>query len=157
MKNTALTKVYTEEEIKNIKEKLKNDFGTDTISLDLKLSLLYKRQDVTQLKVKKGDKFAFYTYVYNEDMHADIGWHCIEITYSRLDVVFFKAKTSEKPKKEHWICKDSVFFSRLIPLSVKLSEHDIPDSNLPLINFNKGKNNPFTVNIVKNNGSILKI
>ncbi len=149
-------KFYTPEEIVSIKENLKRAFGRETIEVSLKLENLLRKKDKDKFEYIIGEQFVFWQPINNKELKIKKGWHIIEITYQRLNLIFFKVLSSENPNQEHYAEKDSYFTNNLIPVNVDIDRFGYPEQNLPLLDFDKGKGNPFDIFIVKENDNILK-
>lgn len=151
-KNSNLLTVehnYTEEQIKSIKENLKKAFGIDYIPVELTMGNLLKNKNSASFDYIIGEQYVFYNPNKNEEFGINgCEWHVIEVTYQRLDLVFFKIRSSKNPRKEHYASKNSLFASKLIPVNFSTKRFGIPEKNLPLIGFDKTKNNPFDINII---------
>jgi hypothetical protein len=146
--NSEIT--YTDSEIKSIKENLQKAFGVDTLALDLRLDNLLKDK-INTFKFKKGDRFVFFNAHPNHELKLCVGWHEIEITYTRLDLIFYKI-LSNNTTNEHWATRDSFFFyKQMMPRVIDLKRYGIPEKNLPLISFDKGNRNPYEITIIKSN------
>jgi hypothetical protein len=150
-KNSNLLTVehnYTEEQIKSIKENLKKAFDIDYLPVELTMGNLLKKKNKASFDYIIGEQYVFYNPFENEEW--GIGkqeWHLIEITYQRLDLVFFKIRSSKNPRKERYAHKDSIFVDKLIPINFSTERFGIPEKNLDLIGFDKTTNNPFDINI----------
>lgn len=152
-------KEYTIEEIESIKKNLKKTFDTEFIPIDVTLGGLLKNK-LSKFKFIKGEEFVFFNPFPNKSLNTDIGWHVLEIIYQRLDIVFFKVTTSNKPKKEHWTSTTSHFCEHLIPGVLNIDRFGIPRKNLPLFIFKKPNNCPYDIVITTKNNKeedILKI
>lgn len=141
-------------EIGSIRKELKLAFGVENIVIDIHIGKLIGETKLHKFKFIKGEQFIFFNANVDLESGLDVGWHLIEITYQRLDLVFFKYPTSTKPKKEHYATKYSVFVSRLIPVNLDVKRFGINEMNLPLIVFDKHKA-PFTL-FVSNKGQLLQ-
>ena len=148
-------KIYTPEEIISIKENLKRAFDRDTIEVSLKLENLLRKKDKDKFKYIIGEQLVFWQPVNNKEFKAKKGWHIIEITYQRLNLIFFKVLSSENPNQEHYAEKDSYFTNNLIPVNVDIERFGYPEQNLSLFDFDKGKGNPFDIFIVKEKGNTI--
>lgn len=93
-------KKYTEDEIKTIRQNLKSAFGVENIVIDVYIGKLISETKLPKFKFIKGEQFMFFNANVDLERGLDVGWHLIEITYQRLDLVFFKHPTSTKPKKK---------------------------------------------------------
>lgn len=147
-------KKYTEDEIETIRQNLKSALGVENIVIDVYIGKLISETKLPKFKFIKGEQFMFFNANVDLERGLDVGWHLIEITYQRLDLVFFKYPTSTKPKKEHYATKYSIFVSRLIPVNLDVKRFGINEMNLPLIVFDKHKA-PFTL-FVYNKGQLLQ-
>lgn len=152
-------RIYTPEEIVSIKENLKRAFGTEFVPIDIKLGNLIKGKDKREkFKFIKGENFVFFNAHPNSELGLSVGWHIIEITYQRLDLVFYKITTSSKPSKESYANKDSYFINNIMPVLLNIDRFNIPEQNLPLLEFDKGKNNPVDIAITKGkNNDFIKL
>lgn len=148
------SKKYTEDEIETIRQNLKSAFGVDNLIVGGYMYELISGAKLPKFKFIKGEQFMFFNANVDLERGLDVGWHLIEITYQRLDLVFFKYPTSTKTKKEHYATKYSVFVSRLIPVNLDVKRFGINEMNLPLIVFNKHKA-PFNM-FVYNDGELLQ-
>ena len=145
---------YTEIEIKSIRKELKLAFGVEHIMIDTHIGKLINWNKLHKFKFIKGEQFIFFNANVDLDRGLDVGWHLLEITYQRLDLIFFKFPTSTKPKQEHYANKTSVFVSRLMPVNLDVKRFCINEDNLPLIVFDKHKA-PFNI-FVYNDGELLQ-
>jgi hypothetical protein len=150
-KNNLLTieHNYTEEQIASIKANLKKAFEIDYIPVELTMGNLLKKKNKESFDFIVGEQYVFFNPVENEEWGINkCEWHLIEITYQRLDLIFFKIRSSKKPRTEHYANKDSIFTDKLIPINFSTERFGIPEKNLPLIGFDKTKHNPFDINII---------
>lgn len=138
---------YTDEEITSIKANLKRAFDVDFIPVDISLGNVLKN-NISNFNFIVGEQYILFNSHQDKEMGIEKGWHILEVTYQRLDLVFFKILTSNKPKKEHYANKGSMFVERLIPVNFDITRFGIPEKNLPLLGFEKGTNNPFDVSII---------
>ena len=138
---------YTEEDIKSIKANLKKAFGTEYIPVELKLGELLKNKNMSSFKYVIGEQYAFFSPMENKELGIQMGWHILEVTYQRGELVFFKVPVSTTPRKEHYAEKNSIFVRGLVPLNFDTNRFGIPEENLVLIEFKKGETNPFYVTI----------
>ena len=140
---------YTEEQIISIKSNLKRAFDIDYIPVELTMGNLLVNKNKASFDYIIGEKYVFLNLQKNEEWGiAEYEWHIIEVTYQRLDLVFFKIRSSKKPRKEHYVNKDSIFVDKLIPVNFSTERFGIPEKNLSLISFDKTQNNPFDINII---------
>lgn len=153
--NAALKKEYTPEEIASIKENLKKAFDTDRIEVEATVKTLNKGVNPDKVEFKKGEQYVFWNPIVNDEQGLAIGYHLIEITYTRLDLIFYKIKTSTKPRTEQWACKGSGWVLNLMPVVIDLERYNIPDTNLDIIEFQKPRNCPFEISIVKRDGTVI--
>ena len=145
---------YTEEQIQSIKENLKRAFDIDYIPIELKS--IFKKHNPMKYNFKIGEEFAFHSHVKNDDWGLKKGWHKLKITYKRGEVIFFKIESSTEPNKERYAILDSDFVSEMIPIEIKLKSFGIPDKNLDILKFEKGKV-PFEIRVIKSNDEIIVI
>ena len=87
--NAALKKEYTPEEIASIKENLKKAFDTDRIEVEATVKTLNKGINPDKVEFKKGEQYVFWNPIENDEQGLAIGYHLIEITYTRLDLIFY--------------------------------------------------------------------
>lgn len=153
MKSNKLPKEYTPEEIESIKINLRKATGESHILVDLHVGSIYNHRGKL-IEPKVGDSFAYY-YPFEKPNDCGMvkGWNKFTITYKRLDVLFVKVN---KKRKETWIVLNSMIMNKCIPLSIDLSVIGIPDANIPLLKFDKGKC-PYSILVTKNDSSIFKI
>ena len=154
----ATNKVYTPEEIKSISENLMKAFGRNSIPLFIDIDHLVDKDKQKSFNFIKGEQFVFFNPLKNKGFNIEPGWHILEVTYQRLDLVFFKIKTSKTPNQEQYANKTSNFVLKLMPINVNLDRFRILEQNLPLFEFDKGKNNPVDITITKGkNNEFIKI
>ena len=147
---------YSDEEILEIKKNLKAAFGVDGLPLEIDLKNLVK-DGMDSFNFIIGEQYCFFNPVPNNTYGMKKGWHIAEVTYQRLDLVFFKIITSTKPDVEQYANKDSVFTKKFMPIDLDINRFGIPEKNLPLIIFDKHKSNPFEIQISINNNSLFTI
>lgn len=145
---------YTEEEFVTIRQNLKLAFGVENIVIDVHIGKLISETKLHKFKFIKGEQFMFFNANVDLERGLNVGWHLLEITYQRLDLVFFKYPTSAKPQKEHYATKYSTFVPRWMPVNLDVERFSINQKNLPLIVFNK-HNAPFNI-FVYNKGELLQ-
>lgn len=145
---------YTEIELESIRKELKLAFGVEHVLVDVYISKLLGAPKLHKFKFIKGEQFIFFNAHVDMQQGLDVGWHLLEITYQRLDLIFFKFPTSTKPKQEHYANKTSVFVSRLMPVHLDVKRFCINEYILPLIVFDKHKA-PFNI-FVYNEGELLQ-
>lgn len=143
-------KEYTPEEIASIKANLMAAFGTDSIEIETKLKHLYKDK---KIEVFEDEHYYVHFPKDIEEFKKKRGWHEIKITYVRSGVAFFTFKGG---KKEFFFVVDSIWASNLVPAIIYPTRYGIPEKNLPLIKFNKGKV-PFNITIKTQSGESIKI
>lgn len=142
---STFNKNYTSEEIKSIKENLKKAFGIEYMPINLHVNELYKTCP-NKFKPKKNDVFYFYQATPDDEWNLNRGWHSLRVTYVRSGIIFFKYDVQTK---ESWMSEESVFIKTLIPSTVYLKDLGIPDKNLELFTFNKGKC-PYDICVISN-------
>lgn len=153
MKSNKLPKEYTPEEIESIKINLEKATGVPYILVDLHVESIYNHRG-RSIEPKVGDSFAYYhPFEGPNDCGMVKGWNKFTITYKRLDVLFIKVN---RKRKETWLVIDSHILNKSFPLSIDLSVVGIPDANIPLLKFNKGKC-PYSILVTKNDSSTFKI
>ena len=145
---------YSEEDFEEIRQNLKLAFGVDHVLVDVYINKLLGATKLHKFKFIKGEQYIFFNAHVNMQQGLDVGWHLLEITYQRLDLIFFKFPTSTKPKQEHYANKNSVFVSRLMPVNLDVKRFCINEDILPLIVFDKHKA-PFNI-FVYNDGELLQ-
>ena len=140
---------YTDEEIVSIKANLKKAFDIDYIPVELTMGNLLRKKNKSSFDYIIGEQYVFFNPYKNEEWGInEYEWHILEVTYQRLDLVFFKIRSSKYPRKEHYANKDSMFVEKLIPVNFSTERFGIPEKNLPLLGFDKTENNPFDINII---------
>lgn len=144
-----MKKEYTPDEIAAIKANLMAAFGTDKIEVQVKLKSLFKDKP---FDIRVDEHYYVYFPYDIDEFNKKKGWHEFIVTYVRSGVVFFRFKGG---KKEHYFLVDSSFAGNLIPAVIDLQKYGIPDSNVEVIKFNKGKC-PFALKIKKQSGEIIK-
>ena len=152
--NAALKREYTPEEIESVKANLKTAFDIDYIPVEATIKTLNKGVNLDKVEFKKGEQYVFWNPFEDDEHGLSIGYHLIEITYSRLDLIFYKIKTSTKPRTERWACKGSSWVMNLMPCVIELERYNIPDKNMAFIKFEKKKNCPFDISVIKRDGTI---
>lgn len=125
--------------------------------IDLNIKQLYRTIPIEDIEFNKGDKFAYFVKTPNNEMGLSIGWHLIEITYVRLDLIFFKIKTCALPDAEHYVAKNTMWVRHLMPLIIDLNKCGLPIEQTDLVEFRKEQNCPYKVEITKLDGSKIQI
>lgn len=143
-------KEYTPEEIANIKANLMAAFGTDGIEVEAKLKYLYKDK---KIEVFENDRYYVYFPKDIEEFKKKRGWHEIKITYVRSGVAFFNFKGG---RTEFFFVIDSIWAQNLVPAIIYPTRYGIPEKNLPIIKFKKGKV-PFKVKVMTESGKAVEV
>ena len=134
-KINGLTRNYTDEEIKNIRENFRKGFGVPygLINGNVK-ELCSKNESVMNKFIKVGDYF--YRFIYQEEakeLGFDEGYVKIMITYRRSGVIFFNYPDSNNPRKEYHFDLGSDFCNRLIPFKIHYDRLSIKSKNRFLV------------------------
>ena len=144
-------KMYTEEEIKSIRENLKKAFDIDYIPVEIKIKRLYKDKKFVPLE---GDMIYVHLPYDNDKFELKRGWHRLKVTYVRSGVVFFKYIDSKHKRTEDHADLDSSFIEEAYMGTIRLKDIAVPEFNLPLVKIEKGKC-PFDVEVFDNEGNKL--
>lgn len=151
MANKKEIRLYTEEEIKSIRENFKRAFDIDYIPVEIKIKHLYKDKKFVPLE---GDMIYVYLAFDNKKFELKRGWHRLKVTYVRSGVVFFKYIDSKHNRTEDHADLDSSFIEEAYMGTIRLKDIAVPIKNLPLIKFEKDKC-PFDVEVFDNDGNKL--
>ena len=147
-------KVYTEEEIKSIRENLKKAFGIDYIPLNNRIGELYKHKKFTP---KEGDILHVHLPFGNDEFDLKRGWYRIKVTYVRSGVMFFKYIDTKHKRKEGYAIIESEFIERAFMGTIRMNEISIPKQNLPLVKIEIDEHDPFPVELIDENGDVIKV
>lgn len=147
-------KVYTEEEIQSIRENLKKAFGIDYIPLNNRIRELYKHKKFTP---KEGDILHVHLPYGNDEFNLKRGWYRIKVTYVRSGVMFFTyIDTKHKCKEDHADISSS-FIENAFMGTIRMNEISIPERNLPLLKIERDEHDPFPVELIDENGDVIKV
>jgi hypothetical protein len=149
-----MEKVYTEEEIQSIRENLKKAFGIDYIPLNNRISELYKNKKFIP---KKGDILHVHLPYGDINFKLKRGWYRIKVTYIRSGVMFFTYIDTKHKCKEDHADISSVFIKRAFMGTIRMNEISIPKQNLPLVKIEIDKHDPFPVELIDENGDVIKV
>jgi hypothetical protein len=147
-------KVYTEEEIQSIRENLKKAFGIDYIPLNNRIRELYKHKKFTP---KEGDILHVHLPYGNDEFNLKRGWYRIKVTYVRSGVMFFKYIDTKHKRKEGYAIIESEFIERAFMGTIRMNEISIPKQNLPLVKIEIDEHDPFPVELIDENGDVIKV
>ena len=85
------------------------------------------------------------------------GWYRIKITYIRNGVMFFKyIDTKHKHKEDHADIK-SYFTENAYMGTIRIKDINIKEYNIPLIKIERNKVDPFPVELIDENGDVIKV
>ena len=124
--------LYTNEKLESIRYNLKKAFGVDHITVDTKIKKLYNNRRFMPLE---GDLIYIYLPRGNKKFELKQGWHRLKVTYVRSGVVFFKYIDSKHNRTEDHADLDSLFIQEAYAGTIRVEDIDIPEQNLPLIQF----------------------
>lgn len=144
-------KVYTDEELKSIRENLKKAFDIDYIPVCNKIGELFKDK---KIKLEVDDVLHVHLPYGNDKFGLDKGWYRIKVTYIRSGVVFFRYMDTRKKSEDHADI-DSYFIERAHLGNIRIGDVSINKKNIPLVKIEKGKD-PFPVSILDIDGKTVK-
>ena len=133
-----MRKVYTEEELQSIRENLKKAFGIDYLPLSNKIKYLFRDR---KIKLRKGDILHVYLPYGKEEWDMERGWYCIKITYIRSGVMFFK-----------YIDTKNAYMA-----TIRIKDVAVKECNIPLVKIERNENDPFPVELIDENGAVIKV
>ena len=117
----AEEKVYTEEELKSIRENLKKAFDIDYIPVCNEIGELFKGK---KIKLEVDDVLHVHLPYGNDKFGLDKGWYRIKVTYIRSGVVFFRYMDTRKKSEDHADI-DSYFIERARLGNIKIGDVSI--------------------------------
>lgn len=144
-------KVYTDEELKSIRENLKKAFDIDYIPVCNTIDEVFKDK---KIKLEVDDVLHVHLPYGNEKFGLDRGWYRIKVTYIRSGVVFFRYMDTRKRSEDHADI-DSYFIERAHLGNIRMKDVSIKKKNIPLVKIEKGKD-PFPVSILDFDGKTVK-
>lgn len=149
-----MRKVYTEKEIQSIRENLKKAFGIDYIPLSNMIKDLFKNKSI---KLQENDILHVHLPYGKEDWDMKPGWYRIKVTYIRSGVVFFKYIDTKYKRKEDHADILSSFIEDAYMGTIRINDVSIKECNIPLVKIERYKNDPFPVELIDENGAVIKV
>ena len=149
-----MRKVYTEKELLSIRENLKKAFGIDYLPLSNKIKDIFKNKSI---KLREGDILHVHLPFGKEDWDMKPGWYRIKVTYIRSGVVFFKYIDTKYKRKEDHADIESYFIENAYLGTIRISDVSIKECNIPLVKIERYKNDPFPVELIDENGAVIKV
>lgn len=83
------------------------------------------------------------------------GWYRIKITYIRSGVMFFKY-IDTKHKEDHADIK-SYFTENACMATIRIKDVAVKECNIPLVKIERNENDPFPVELIDENGAVIKV
>lgn len=149
-----MRKVYTEKELLSIRENLKKAFGIDYIPLSNKIKDIFKNKSI---KLQENDVLHVHLPYGKEDWDMKPGWYRIKVTYIRSGVVFFKYIDTKYKRKEDHADILSPFIEDAYMGTIRINDVSIKECNIPLVKIERYKNDPFPVELIDENGAVIKV
>ena len=149
-----MRKVYTEKELLSIRENLKKAFGIDYIPLSNMIKDLFKNKSI---KLQENDVLHVHLPYGKEDWDMKPGWYRIKVTYIRSGVVFFKYIDTKHKRKEDHADIESYFIENAYLGTIRINDVSIKECNIPLVKIERYKNDPFPVELIDENGAVIKV
>ena len=149
-----MRKVYTEKELQLIRENLKKAFGIDYIPLSNMIKDLFKHKSI---KLQENDVLHVHLPYGKEDWDMKPGWYRIKATYIRSGVVFFKYIDTKCKRKEDHADIKSYFIENAYLGTIRINDVSIKECNIPLVKIERYKNDPFPVELIDENGAVIKV
>lgn len=149
-----MRKVYTEKELLSIRENLKKAFGIDYIPLSNKIKDIFKNKSI---KLQENDVLHVHLPYGKEDWDMKPGWYRIKVTYIRSGVVFFKYIDTKYKRKEDHADILSSFIEDAYMGTIRINDVSIKECNIPLVKIERYKNDPFPVELIDENGAVIKV
>lgn len=147
-----MRKVYTEKELQSIRENLKKAFGIDYIPLSNKIKDIFKNKSI---KLQENDVLHVHLPYGKEDWDMKPGWYRIKVTYIRSGVVFFKYIDTKYKRKEDHADILSSFIENAYMGTIRINDVSIKECNIPLVKIERYKNDPFPVELIGENGTVI--
>ena len=85
------------------------------------------------------------------------GWYRIKVTYIRSGVVFFKYIDTKYKRKEDHADIESYFIENAYLGTIRINDVSIKECNIPLVKIERYKNDPFPVELIDENGAVIKV
>ncbi len=149
-----MRKVYTEKELLSIRENLKKTFGIDYIPLSNMIKDLFKNKSI---KLQENDVLHVHLPYGKEDWDMKPGWYRIKVTYIRSGVVFFKYIDTKYKRKEDHADILSSFIEDAYMGTIRIKDVAVKECNIPLVKIERNENDPFPVELIDENGAVIKI
>lgn len=149
-----MRKVYTEKELLSIRENLKKAFGIDYLPLSNKIKDIFKNKSI---KLREGDILHVHLPYGKEDWDMKPGWYRIKVTYIRSGVVFFKYIDTKYKRKEDHADILSSFIENAYMGTIRINDVSIKECNIPLVKIERYKNDSFPVELIDENGAVIKV
>ena len=149
-----MRKVYTEKELLSIRENLKKAFGIDYLPLNNKIKDIFKNKSI---KLREGDILHVHLPFGKEEWDMKRGWYRIKVTYIRSGVVFFKYIDTKYKRKEDHADILSSFIEDAYMGTIRINDVSIKECNIPLMKIERYKNDPFPVELIDENGAVIKV
>jgi hypothetical protein len=147
-------KVYTEEQLQSIRENLKKAFGIDYLPLNNRVDNLFKNKSI---KLQEDDILHVHLPYGKEIWDMNPGWYRIKVTYIRSGVVFFKYIDTKHKHKEDHADIESDFIGRACMGTIRMKDVSIKECNIPLIKIERDEHDPFPVELIDENGDVVKV
>ena len=149
-----MRKVYTEKELLSIRENLKKAFGIDYIPLSNKIKDIFKNKSI---KLQENDVLHVHLPYGKEDWDMKPGWYRIKVTYIRSGVVFFKYIDTKYKRKEDHADILSSFIEDAYMGTIRIKDVAVKECNIPLVKIERNENDPFPVELIDENGAVIKV
>lgn len=149
-----MRKVYTEKELQSIRANLKKAFGIDYLPLSNKIKDIFKNKSI---KLREGDILHVHLPYGKEDWDMKPGWYRIKVTYIRSGVVFFKYIDTKYKRKEDHADILSSFIENAYMGTIRINDVSIKECNIPLVKIERYKNDPYPVELIDENGVVIKV
>ena len=149
-----MRKVYTEKELQSIRVNLKKAFGIDYIPLSNMIKDLFKNKSI---KLQENDILHVHLPYGKEDWDMKPGWYRIKVTYIRSGVVFFKYIDTKYKRKEDHADILSSFIENAYMGTIRINDVSIKECNIPLVKIERYKNDPYPVELIDENGAVIKV
>lgn len=149
-----MRKVYTEKELLSIRENLKKAFGIDYLPLSNKIKDIFKNKSI---KLQENDVLHVHLPYGKEGWDMKPGWYRIKVTYIRSGVVFFKYIDTKYKRKEDHADILSSFIENAYMGTIRINDVSIKECNIPLVKIERNENDPFPVELIDENGAVIKV
>lgn len=115
---------------------------------------LFKNKSI---KLREGDILHVHLPYGKEDWDMKPGWYRIKVTYIRSGVVFFKYIDTKYKRKEDHADILSSFIEDAYMGTIRINDIYIKECNIQLVKIERYKNDPYPVELIDENGAVIKV